>query len=134
MADPEVTTGFGATDAFGSFSVDDLAAARTFYADTLGLAVEQDGPVLRLELDPDRTVVLYPKADHVPAGFTVLNFAVRDLEAAVADLAGRGVTFERYDGFVHDEHGIVRGEGGPPIAWFTDPAGNVLAVLEDGVT
>jgi predicted enzyme related to lactoylglutathione lyase len=73
--------------------------------------------------------MVYPKPDHVPATYTVLNFQVEDIEAAVDELSGRGVAFERYDGFDHDEKGIVRGGGGPPIAWFTDPAGNILAVL-----
>ena len=120
------------TRAFSGFAVDDIDAARKFYGDTLGLEVSEEHGMLTLRLAGGAPVLVYPKPDHTPASFTILNFAVDDIDAAVDELAGRGVRFERYDGFDHDERGITRGEGGPPIAWFTDPAGNVLSVLEDG--
>lgn len=119
------------TKAFSGFAVPDVDAARHFYGDTLGLEVSEDDGMLTLHLAGGQGVLVYPKPDHTPASFTILNFAVDDIEAAVAELAGRGVQFERYDDFDHDERGIVRAEGGPPIAWFTDPAGNILAVLQD---
>jgi catechol 2,3-dioxygenase-like lactoylglutathione lyase family enzyme len=122
----------GQSPAFGGFSVDDVAAARDFYRDTLGLVVlERDG-MLWLELAGGHRVLVYPKRDHQPAGYTVLNFPVEDVEAAVAALTARGVRFERYEGTpsATDEKGVFRG-GGPLIAWFTDPAGNVLSVIED---
>ena len=121
---------FKDTNAFSGFSVDDLGAARNFYAETLGVRVSDEGPGLGLELATGGSVFIYPKEDHEPAGFTVLNFSVDDIEAAVDGLSERGVSFERYDGFGQDERGISREQGGPPIAWFTDPAGNILAVLE----
>lgn len=120
------------TRAFSGFAVDDIDAARRFYGDTLGLEVFEEHGMLTLRLAGGAAVLVYPKPDHTPASFTILNFAVDDIDAAVDELAGRGVRFERYDGFDHDERGITRGEGGPPIAWFTDPARNVLSVLEDG--
>jgi catechol 2,3-dioxygenase-like lactoylglutathione lyase family enzyme len=118
--------------AFSGFSVDDVAAARTFYGETLGLDVSEENGMLTLALASGGRVLVYPKPDHTPATFTVLNFPVPDIEAAVDGLAGRGVRFERYEGteIETDERGIFRG-GGPLIAWFTDPAGNVLSVLED---
>lgn len=115
---------------FTSFSVDDLSAAEAFYGETLGLPVGVDDGLLTIHLAGGRDVVVYAKDDHAPATFTVLNFPVGDLEDAVDQLGARGVTFERYDQFDHDERGIARGDGGPPIAWFTDPAGNVLSVLQ----
>lgn len=119
--------------AFSGFSVDDVVAAREFYRETLGLEVgEQDG-MLELRLGSGAHVLVYPKGtDHVPASFTVLNFPVPDIERAVDRLLERGVRFERYESMAagFDARGIFRG-GGPPIAWFTDPAGNVLSVLED---
>ncbi len=115
--------------AFSGFSADDIGAARAFYADALGLRVSESNGMLQLHL-PGRDVLVYPKADHVPAAFTVLNFPVPDIEAAVDELVAAGVTFQRYDWT--DERGINR-RGGPLIAWFTDPAGNVLSVLEQGV-
>ena len=118
------------TKAFSGFAVSDLEAAARFYRDTLGLDVAEEEGMLILRLQPDRPVLIYPKPDHVPATFTILNFPVDDIDKAVDELAGRGVRFERYDGFEHDERGIVRQAGGPPIAWFTDPAGNILSVLE----
>jgi catechol 2,3-dioxygenase-like lactoylglutathione lyase family enzyme len=115
--------------AFSGFAVPDLEAARAFYADTLGLEVSEENGLLTLRLAGDRPTLIYPKPDHAPANFTILNFPVDDIGQSVDDLSGRGVTFERYDGFDQDERAIFRG-GGPPIAWFKDPAGNVLSVLE----
>jgi catechol 2,3-dioxygenase-like lactoylglutathione lyase family enzyme len=119
--------------AFSGFSVDDLAAARSFYADTLGLdvtVVDESMGLMSLDLAGGGTVMIYAKPNHQPASYTVLNFPVADVERAVDDLAADGVSFERYDGFDQDERGISRGPG-PLIAWFTDPAGNVLSVLEE---
>ena len=123
---------FANTPAFSGFAVDDLDAARTFYGETLGLNVT-DGPmgVLSLELAGDRPTMIYPKPDFQPATYTILNFQVDDVSAAVDELTARGVEMERYDGFDQDEKGIMR-DNGPTIAWFTDPAGNILAVLEAG--
>jgi predicted enzyme related to lactoylglutathione lyase len=120
-----------AAPAFSGFSVDDLAAAREFYAGVLGLEVSEANGLLTLHLHGGRHVLAYPKPDHVPATFTILTFPVPDIDAAVADLSARGVRFERYDGFAQDDRGILRDPNSPPIAWFTDPAGNVLAVLQD---
>jgi catechol 2,3-dioxygenase-like lactoylglutathione lyase family enzyme len=118
--------------AFSGFSVDDLDSARRFYAETLGLRVddvpEMDG-LLRLHLGSGADVLVYAKKDHVPATFTVLNFPVPDVERAVEELGGRGVRFEQYPQLSTDEKGIARA-GGPPIAWFTDPAANILSVLQ----
>ena len=119
--------------AFSGFSVDDFEAARVFYGDTLGLDVtvyDESMGLLALDLTGGGTVMIYAKDTHQPATYTVLNFPVADVEKAVDELAGKGVSFERYDGFDQDERGISRGPG-PLIAWFTDPAGNVLSVLED---
>ena len=118
--------------AFGGFSVDDLAAAREFYSGVLGLAVSEANGLVTLHLPGGRDVLVYPKPAHVPATFTILNFPVPDIDAAVADLTARGVRFERYAGFHQDELGIERGPDGPPIAWFTDPAGNILSVIQVG--
>jgi predicted enzyme related to lactoylglutathione lyase len=119
-----------AASAFSGFSVDDLAAAREFYAGLLGLEVSEANGLLTLHLHGGRDVLVYPKPDHVPATFTILNFPVPDIDAAVADLSARGVRFERYDGFAQDDRGVLRDPNGPPIAWFTDPAHNVLAVVQ----
>jgi predicted enzyme related to lactoylglutathione lyase len=121
---------FSNTPAFNSFAVDDLDAARSFYGETLGVEVS-DGPmgVLSLDLPDGRTTMIYPKPDFTPATYTILNFAVDDVDAAVEELGSRGVEFERYEGIEQDEKGIARGEG-PDIAWFKDPAGNILAVLK----
>jgi predicted enzyme related to lactoylglutathione lyase len=121
---------FTDTTAFSSFAVDDIDAARKFYGETLGLRVE-DGPmgVLALQLAGGMTTMIYPKPDFVPATYTTLNFDVEDVDAAVDDLNARGVEMERYDGFEQDDKGIARGQG-PDIAWFRDPAGNILAVLK----
>ena len=116
--------------AFSGFSVDDLAAAREFYAGVLGLDVSEANGLLTLHLARGRDVLVYPRANHAPATFTILNFPVEDIDRAVADLTARGVRFERYDGFVQDDTGVHRDPGSPPIAWFTDPAGNILAVLQ----
>lgn len=118
--------------AFSGFAVDDLDAARRFYGETLGLTVSdvEDGPgLLSLDLPGDRGTLIYPKPDHTPADYTILNFPVTDVEATVDWLAARGVEFERYDGMGQDAKGIAH-EAGPLIAWFKDPAGNVLSVLE----
>ena len=120
----------GDSDAFSGFSVDDTERAHAFYAGTLGLEVTRSGPMLFLQLGPGQRVLVYPKGPaHTPATYTVLNFTVPDVEAAVDALVERGVAFERYEGA--DAKGIMRGRG-PVIAWFTDPAGNILSVLEDG--
>jgi catechol 2,3-dioxygenase-like lactoylglutathione lyase family enzyme len=113
--------------AFGGFSADDIPAAKQFYAETLGIRVSEDNGMLTLHLAGDRDTLIYPKEDHTPATFTVLNFPVDDIESTVDELAARGVRFERYEGT--DEKGIQR-KWGPPIAWFTDPAGNVLSVIQ----
>ena len=121
---------FKNTKAFSGFSVDDVPSARQFYAETLGLDVDEENGMLTLHLAGNRDTLVYPKGDdHVPASFTILNFPVDDLEQAVDGLAERGVQFERYPGMEIDARGIFRG-GGPPIAWFKDPAGNVLSVLQ----
>jgi catechol 2,3-dioxygenase-like lactoylglutathione lyase family enzyme len=116
--------------AFSGFAVDDIDAARAFYADTLGLPVERNEMgILEITLGSGAQVIAYPKPDHEPAGFTILNFPVEDVEAAVDELNARGVVTKIYDGeFGGDAKGISRGYG-PDIAWFRDPAGNVLSVL-----
>jgi catechol 2,3-dioxygenase-like lactoylglutathione lyase family enzyme len=117
--------------AFSGFAVPDLARAREFYADTLGLRVsgdEQDG-ALTLHLAGGRDVLVYIKPDHAPASYTILNFPVEDVEGTVDALTARGVRFEQYDGIEQDDKGINRGEG-PLIAWFRDPAGNILSIIE----
>ena len=120
---------FRDSKAFAGFSVDDIPRARAFYADTLGVEVSEEHGLLTLHLAGGGTVIAYPKHDHAPATFTILNFPVEDIEAAVAALKGAGVEFESYDEPKTDEDGIHRG-GGPLIAWFRDPAGNILSVLE----
>jgi catechol 2,3-dioxygenase-like lactoylglutathione lyase family enzyme len=123
---------FENTKAFSGFSVDDVQRAREFYGETLGLKVSEEHGLLFLHIAGDRETLVYPKPDHVPASFTILNFPVDDIERAVDELTARGVRFERYSGteVETDEKGIFRG-GGPYIAWFKDPAGNVLSVLQD---
>jgi catechol 2,3-dioxygenase-like lactoylglutathione lyase family enzyme len=118
------------SQAFSGFAVDDVEAARAFYGDTLGLDATVEHGLLTIMLNGDRPTLAYPKPGHVPAEYTILNFKVDDIDAAVAWLGERGVTFERYDGFEQDESGVMR-QGGPYIAWFRDPAGNILAVLQD---
>ena len=119
------------TNAFSGFSVDDIARAKEFYGDTLGLRVSEENGLLTLHLAGERNTLVYPKPDHTPATFTILNFPVTDIEKTVEDLTSRGVEFERYEGtdIETDEKGIFRG-GGPLIAWFKDPAGNILSVLQ----
>ena len=121
---------FTKAEAFVSFAVSDVDEARDFYGSTLGLNTS-DGPegLLVLHIEGSRDVMVYPKPDHAPATYTVLNFPVEDVEQAVDALAEMGVTFERYEGFDQDERGIMRG-GGPLIAWFRDPAGNILSVVK----
>jgi predicted enzyme related to lactoylglutathione lyase len=122
---------FKDTKAFSGFSVDDVAKAKQFYGETLGLDVSEANGLLTLNIAGDRGTLIYPKPDHTPASFTVLNFPVDDVEAAVDELTGRGVRFERYEGtdIETDAKGVFRG-GGPLIAWFKDPAGNVLSVIQ----
>jgi catechol 2,3-dioxygenase-like lactoylglutathione lyase family enzyme len=120
---------FANTKAFSGFAVDDVPTARQFYEKTLGLRTSEEHGLLTLHLAGDRDTLAYPKPDHTPADYTILNFMVDDIDDAVRELTERGVRFERYDGFEQDEHGIFRG-GGPYIAWFKDPAGNVLSVLQ----
>ncbi|MEU7633399.1 VOC family protein [Nocardia sp. NPDC049220] len=120
---------FADSRAFSGFSVDDIEAARAFYAETLGMRVSEENGMLHLHLGGGGTVLVYPKPDHSPATFTILNFPVPDIEAAVDELIRRNVRFERYEFAEQDEKGIHRG-GGPLIAWFTDPAGNALSVLQ----
>jgi len=121
---------FENTRAFSGFAVDDLAAARKFYGETLGLKTSEQYGLLTLHLAGGRDTLVYPKPDHQPATYTILNFAVDDIDAAVDELARRGVHIERYEGLGQDDKGINRA-GGPYIAWFKDPAGNVLAVLQE---
>jgi catechol 2,3-dioxygenase-like lactoylglutathione lyase family enzyme len=117
--------------AYSGFAVDDLEAARRFYADVLGLETKVIAePLLQLQLAGDRATLIYEKPDFVPATYTILNFPVADVEATVDALVERGVRFERYEGFEQDERGIARGAG-PVIAWFKDPAGNILSVHEE---
>ena len=121
--------------AFSGFSVNDLANAKEFYTQTLGLQVVEEGAGLRLHLPGGGTAFAYPKDDHQPATFTLLDFVVDDIDEAVDELKSRGVSFERYAGMSQDEKGIMRGISqnmGPDIAWFKDPAGNFLAVLQMG--
>ena len=119
--------------AFSSYSVNDIKAARLFYGDTLGMQVNEDNEGLELKLG-GTSVFLYPKNDHTPASFTVLNIPVDDIDLAVDELTSRGITFESYGGSIEtDEKGIFRGgkqNKGPNIAWFKDPAGNILSVME----
>jgi catechol 2,3-dioxygenase-like lactoylglutathione lyase family enzyme len=122
---------FARTKAFSGFAVPDLEQARGFYEGTLGLNVSEDNDLLILHLAGGRDTLVYPKPDHEPATYTILNFEVDDIDEAVDQLTQRGVEFERYDGMEQDDKGISRDPAGPPIAWFTDPAGNILSVLED---
>ncbi len=120
---------FADTKAFSGFAVDDIDEARKFYGETLGLETSDENGMLTLHIAGDRATLVYPKPDHTPADYTILNFPVDDIDATVDALAARGVRFERYDDFGQDEKGIFR-KGGPEIAWFKDPAGNVLSVLK----
>jgi catechol 2,3-dioxygenase-like lactoylglutathione lyase family enzyme len=123
---------FENTKAFSGFAVDDMQKAREFYGETLGVkteVLEEEFGLLALHLAGDRDTIVYEKEGFVPADYTILNFEVDDIDKAVDDLAARGVSFERYDDFDQDEKGIARGPG-PQIAWFKDPAGNTLSVLQ----
>src|SRR6188474_223153 len=123
---------FTSTKATNSFAVDDVQKAREFYEQTLGLGttvLDEEHGVMSIQLAGGRDTFLYAQTDFTPATYTVLNFEVDDVDAAVDELGSRGVSFERYDGFEQDEKGIARGPG-PHIAWFKDPAGNILAVME----
>jgi catechol 2,3-dioxygenase-like lactoylglutathione lyase family enzyme len=124
---------FENTKAYSGFAVDDLQKAQQFYGETLGLkttVLDEENGLMSLELAGDRPTLVYRKPDFTPATYTILNFPVDDIDEAVDGLAARGVRFERYDAFEQDEKGISRGNG-PQIAWFKDPAGNVLSVLQD---
>jgi catechol 2,3-dioxygenase-like lactoylglutathione lyase family enzyme len=121
---------FEHTKAFSGFSVDDIPKAKDFYGQTLGLRVSEEHGMLQLHIEGDRDTLVYPKPDHTPATYTILNFPVDDIETAVDELASRGVKFERYPGGEQDDKGIHRGQG-PLIAWFRDPAGNILSVIQD---
>ena len=120
--------------AFSGFSVDDIAAAKRFYGDTLGLTVTEANGMLSLVTAGDRVTLIYPKGEqHVPANYTILNFPVDDIDAVVEELAARGVEMSVFPGMPQDDKGIMRGRAagqGPDIAWFSDPAGNVLSVLQ----
>ncbi len=125
---------FEKSDAFSSMSCNDIEAARAFYGGVLGLTVvdEKMEGLISVQLPLGGAVLIYPKSNHVPATFTVLNFPVDDIDEAVDALLARGVTIERYEGMPQDEKGIMRGRAGgdgPDQAWFTDPAGNILSVL-----
>lgn len=121
------------SEAFSGFSVDDIPRAKEFYWSTLGLDLSEEHGMLTLHLAGGRDTLVYPKPNHTPASFTILNFPVADIESAVDELTARGVPFEHYEGteMETDERGVFRG-GGPLIAWFTDPAGNVLSVIQNG--
>ncbi len=123
---------FKNTPAFSSFSVDDLDVAKRFYEDTLGIGSDDGSQGITLKLTGTNGVFVYAKSDHTPAMFTVLNFAVNDIDKAVDELIGKGIVFEQYEGMT-DEKGISRSqseEQGPDIAWFKDPAGNTIAVMK----
>jgi predicted enzyme related to lactoylglutathione lyase len=127
---------FKDTHVFSGFSVNDLTAAKSFYGETLGIDVAQDEMGLQINLAGGNTVFVYEKEGHEPASFTILNFVVDDINTAVDGLVAKGVVMERYDNmpFQQDERGIARGKSanmGPDIAWFKDPAGNILSVLEN---
>src|SRR5262245_27982374 len=117
--------------AFSGFSSNDIEAAKRFYGETLGVTVEEDHGMLNLKLAGGQRVIVYPKPDHQPASFTVLNFEVADIDATVDDLTAKGVVFERYEGIEQDAKGVQR-QYPPPIAWFKDPAGNILSVIQTG--
>jgi catechol 2,3-dioxygenase-like lactoylglutathione lyase family enzyme len=124
---------FANSKAYSGFAVDDLQKAREFYGETLELKtsiVSEENGLMSLHLAGDRDTLVYEKPDHTPANYTILNFPVEDIDEAVDELTAHGVRFERYDGFEQDEKGISRGPG-PYIAWFKDPAGNVLSVLQE---
>ncbi len=122
---------FENTKAYSGFSVDDIDRARQFYEGTLGLKVTEENGMLGLHVSGGGDILIYPKPDHTPATFTILNFPVEDIDRAVDDLTGNGIEMVRYQGMNQDEKGIMRDDFSPPIAWFLDPAGNVLSVLEE---
>lgn len=119
---------FATTKAYSGFAVNDLAKARDFYGGTLGINTSERNGLLTLHLAGDRDTLVYPKPDHTPAGYTILNFPVDDIDKAVDELSARGVEFLRYPGMDQDAKGINGSGDGPLIAWFTDPAGNILSV------
>jgi catechol 2,3-dioxygenase-like lactoylglutathione lyase family enzyme len=124
---------FADTKAYSGFAVDDVQKAREFYGETLGVKtsiLDEENGLMVLHLVGDRDTLVYRKPDFEPATYTILNFSVDDVDKAVDELAAKGVQFERYDGFEQDEKGIARGPG-PNIAWFRDPAGNILSVLQE---
>jgi len=123
---------FKDTKAFSGFSVNDLQKAKEFYNNTLGIEISEGiMGILTLHLSGGGKVIIYPKPNHEPATFTVLNFPVSDVEKTVDELIGKGITFEQYDGEIKtNEKGIAKGDKGPTIAWFKDPAGNIISVLE----
>ena len=121
---------FATTKAYSGFAVDDVEKAREFYGETLGLETSVGDYLMTLHLAGGRDTLVYPKPDHEPASYTILNFPVDDIEKAADELTARGVEFERYDGFEQDEKGISRSPG-PQIAWFRDPAGNIISVLQE---
>jgi len=123
------------TGAYSGMSTNDIEAAREFYGTTLGLAVQDGGMgAILVTLDTGAVVYIYPKPDHTPAAYTALNFPVADIDATVDELTASGVVFQRYEGAYQDDKGIARGKSvdrGPDIAWFTDPAGNIISVMEN---
>ena len=126
-----MVNGVNSSNAFSGFSVDDIEKAKDFYGRVLGMGVTDDHGALRLSIGGSKDVYVYPKNDHAPATYTILNFPVDDIDTAVDELARDGVKFEHYD--MTDEKGIARGsasDNGPDIAWFKDPAGNFLSVLK----
>src|SRR5437867_11526253 len=120
---------FRDSHAFSGFSTNDIVKAKAFYSETLGLEVSEEDGMLTLHLAGGGRVLIYPKENHEPAAFTVLNFPVEDIDSAVDRLTAAGVVFERYEGAGQDDRGVAR-QYPPPIAWFKDPAGNILSVLE----
>lgn len=131
MTGAKETVMLESAQAFSSFSVDDVPAAKRFYGETLGLRVSEQDGMLQLHTGGDGQALVYPKPDHAPASFTVLNFPVENIDETVDALTQRGVRFERYEKFDMDDKGIVH-DGGMHIAWFKDPAGNILSVLQEG--
>lgn len=121
---------FATTKAYSGFAVDDVEQAREFYGETLGIETTVGDYLMTLHLAGGRDTLVYPKPGHVPAGYTILNFPVDDIDAAVDELASRGIEMVRYDGCGQDERGVMR-DNRPSIAWFTDPAGNILSVLQE---
>ena len=119
----------GESKAFSGFAVDDLEKAKAFYEEVLGLKTSEEHGLMTLHLAGDRDTLVYPKPDHEPASYTILNFPVEDIDAAVDALMERGVAFEIYEDSGQDEKGVMR-QHGPPIAWFRDPAGNILSILQ----